>query len=59
MKQLLLFAREAEANKDYNLASVFYKQVREPHFFPAITCVGWHSTAPQWGHCSQLSQPQL
>ncbi|TRZ24200.1 hypothetical protein HGM15179_002886 [Zosterops borbonicus] len=26
MKQLLLFAREAEANKDYNLASVFYKQ---------------------------------
>ncbi|NXM63102.1 CFA70 protein, partial [Illadopsis cleaveri] len=26
MKQLLLFAREAEANKDFKLASLFYKQ---------------------------------
>uniref|UniRef100_A0A8C3QR84 Cilia and flagella associated protein 70 n=1 Tax=Cyanoderma ruficeps TaxID=181631 RepID=A0A8C3QR84_9PASS len=34
-KQLLLFAREAEANKDYQLASLFYKQVREPQFFPS------------------------
>uniref|UniRef100_A0A8C3QRA0 Cilia and flagella associated protein 70 n=1 Tax=Cyanoderma ruficeps TaxID=181631 RepID=A0A8C3QRA0_9PASS len=33
--QLLLFAREAEANKDYQLASLFYKQVREPQFFPS------------------------
>ncbi|NXY37810.1 CFA70 protein, partial [Pomatorhinus ruficollis] len=32
-KQLLLFAREAEANKDYKLASLFYKQriARDQH----------------------------
>uniref|UniRef100_A0A8C3VD84 Cilia and flagella associated protein 70 n=1 Tax=Catharus ustulatus TaxID=91951 RepID=A0A8C3VD84_CATUS len=34
-KQLWLFAREAEANKDLKLASVFYQQVREPQFFPS------------------------
>ncbi|NXM39259.1 CFA70 protein, partial [Gymnorhina tibicen] len=32
-KQLYLFAREAEANKDFKLASLFYKQTiaRDPH----------------------------
>uniref|UniRef100_A0A8C0VLE7 Cilia and flagella associated protein 70 n=1 Tax=Cyanistes caeruleus TaxID=156563 RepID=A0A8C0VLE7_CYACU len=34
-KQLWLFAREAEANKDFKLASLFYKQVREPQLFPS------------------------
>ncbi|NXS22482.1 CFA70 protein, partial [Mystacornis crossleyi] len=33
MEQLCLFAREAEANKDFKLASLFYKQTiaRDPH----------------------------
>uniref|UniRef100_A0A674H2I9 Cilia and flagella associated protein 70 n=1 Tax=Taeniopygia guttata TaxID=59729 RepID=A0A674H2I9_TAEGU len=35
MKQLLLFAREAEANKDLKLASLFHRQVREPQIFPS------------------------
>ncbi|NXU96312.1 CFA70 protein, partial [Cettia cetti] len=36
-KQLLLFAREAEANKDFKLASVFYKQriARDQHSIQA------------------------
>uniref|UniRef100_A0A8C9UFU2 Cilia and flagella associated protein 70 n=1 Tax=Serinus canaria TaxID=9135 RepID=A0A8C9UFU2_SERCA len=33
--QLLLFAREAEANKDLKLASLFYNQVMEPQISPA------------------------
>lgn len=34
-KQLWLFAREAEADRDFEQASLFYRQVREPQFFPA------------------------
>uniref|UniRef100_A0A8C3DBD6 Cilia and flagella associated protein 70 n=1 Tax=Corvus moneduloides TaxID=1196302 RepID=A0A8C3DBD6_CORMO len=34
-KQLWLFAREAEANRDLKLASLFYRQVREPQFSPS------------------------
>uniref|UniRef100_A0A8C4V474 Cilia and flagella associated protein 70 n=1 Tax=Falco tinnunculus TaxID=100819 RepID=A0A8C4V474_FALTI len=33
-EQLWLFAREAEVNKDYKLASLYYQQVKEPLFFP-------------------------
>uniref|UniRef100_A0A8B9RX25 Cilia and flagella associated protein 70 n=1 Tax=Accipiter nisus TaxID=211598 RepID=A0A8B9RX25_9AVES len=33
-EQLWLFAREAEVNKDYKLASLYHQQVKEPLFFP-------------------------
>lgn len=48
-EQLWLFAREAEVNKDYKLASLYHQQVKEPLSLPvSILCV-WagsqHSTA--------------
>jgi len=52
-EQLWLFAREAEVNKDYDLASLYHQQVKEPLFFPARLLCVWagsqHAITAAWG----------
>lgn len=54
-EQLWLFAREAEVNKDYELASVYHQKVKEPLFFPAhLPCV-WASSQRRGAHVADSS----
>uniref|UniRef100_A0A663FDX1 Cilia and flagella associated protein 70 n=1 Tax=Aquila chrysaetos chrysaetos TaxID=223781 RepID=A0A663FDX1_AQUCH len=50
-EQLWLFAREAEVNKDYKLASLYHQQVKEPLFFPHWLDYGGVSPTPLPGAC--------
>uniref|UniRef100_A0A8C5U9K3 Cilia and flagella associated protein 70 n=1 Tax=Malurus cyaneus samueli TaxID=2593467 RepID=A0A8C5U9K3_9PASS len=55
--QLGLFAREAEADKNFDLACLFHKQVREPLFFPSWLDYGafclLHETTTKAQECFQ------